>query len=363
MIKAKVAGTCSIREVARRAGVAPSTVSRVLSNRMGTLRVSAATRNRIVATARKLNYTPNVNALRLFGKRVGVIGLVAPSFHRMRAHIFADAHLTRIISGLEAMINDRRYNLLLLFCDEDFIRERRHLAIFRERRVDGLLVWGARENEPFWGELIESGWPHLFLTGLPAHSAKANYLASDYEQAGYLTTRHLLAQGHRRLGWLGGRADISPNRLLEAGMSRALGEFGLTMSAVTTATCNEYSRQSGMAATAAWLAQGAQFTALAAADHNLAAGALAALNVQQRHPRQISVACCDCPENLPGELADVPRVEVRDFALGQLAAATIFDLIDQPATTPIQVRLGVEFILPPRASDSESHPASGSPAP
>jgi LacI family transcriptional regulator len=343
MIKAKTTKPCSIREVARRAGVAPSTVSRVLSNRMGTVRVAAATREKILATAHRLNYTPNVNALRLFSKRVGVIGLVAPSFRRMGAHILEDQHLTRIISGLEDLMNERRYNLLLLFNDDDFINEKRYLTLFRERNVDGLLIWGAREHETFWGELVAAGWPHLFLTSLPAHGVRANSLASDYEQAGYLTIRHLLAKGHRQLAWIGGLRDISPNRLFEAGFARALAEQGMSMDAVTVTHTGEYSKRAGMAAVDTWLAQGVPFTALVCANHNLAVGALTRLRHHRiKTPGQVAVACCDSQESAQGDIADLTRVETRDFKIGQLAAASIFNLIDNPQA-PIQIRVGVEF--------------------
>jgi LacI family transcriptional regulator len=343
MIKAKTTKPCSIREVARRAGVASSTVSRVLNNRMGALRVAASTREKIIATARQLNYTPNVNALRLFSKRVGVIGLVAPSFRRTGTHILEDRHLTWIISGLEGLMNERRHNLLLLFNDDDFIREKRYLNLFRERNVDGLLIWGAREHEAFWGELAEAGWPHLFLTSLPADSETVNFLASDYEQAGYVTVRHLLAKGHRQLAWLGGLPDTSPNRLLESGFARALAEQGMAMDAVATTRRVEYSKREGMAAVDEWLAQGVPFTALACADHNLADGALASLRHRRiKVPGQVAVACCDSPESVQGDIADLTRSKTRDFELGRLAAVSIFNLIEKPEAA-IQLRLGVEF--------------------
>jgi DNA-binding LacI/PurR family transcriptional regulator len=341
----KAMKTCSIREVARRVGVAPSTVSRVLANHGGIQRVTAGTREKIIATARQLNYTPNVNALRLFNKRVGVIGLVAPSFRRNSTHIFDDPHLTRIISGLEEPLNERQYHLLLLFSDDAFIARKRYLSLFRERNIDGLLIWGAQENEMFWGELAEAGWPHLFLTGLPVGMGKANYLASDYEQAGYVTIQHLLAKGHRQLAWIGGNPALTPNRLLEAGFARALGEYGMSMNSTMPACHSKYKKAEGAAAVESWLAQGIPFTAVACACHNLAAGALASLRGGRHRikiPGQVAVACCDCPESAQGDIADLTRVEARDFEIGQRAATSIFTLIEKPET-PIRIRVGVEF--------------------
>ena len=73
---------CSIRDVAEQAGVAPGTVSRILSSRPNDIRVSAATRRRVIETARRLNYAPNINVRRLFSRHTGIIGLLTPSITR-----------------------------------------------------------------------------------------------------------------------------------------------------------------------------------------------------------------------------------------------------------------------------------------
>ena len=71
-------GNANIREIARRAGCSPSTVSRVLSNHSdsGSVKISAATCERIMAICAELDYTPSIHAARLFSHRSKVIGFL-----------------------------------------------------------------------------------------------------------------------------------------------------------------------------------------------------------------------------------------------------------------------------------------------
>lgn len=335
--------TCSIREVARHANVAASTVSRVLNNRMGDLRVAKETRDKIIAAASQLNYAPNINARRLFSRKTGIIGLLVPSYRRMGQHIFEDNHLTRIISGLEKGIGGQKYSLLLLFNDDDFIREKRYLSLFREQNIDGLLIWGAYEHETFWEELAAEGWPHLFLSNIPSSHERLNYLISDNEQAGYAVTRHLLEKGHRQLAWIGGKSEISINRQQECGVRRALAEYGLGWESLTIGS-GDYKLPTGENAIEEWLRQGKQFTALISANYDMALGALAGLRRRKiAIPEEMAIACCDSLQDLGEGSPDLTRIETRDLEIGEIAAEKISSLIDHPGQL-VQIRHGIDFV-------------------
>ncbi|MBO7742539.1 MAG: LacI family DNA-binding transcriptional regulator, partial [Victivallales bacterium] len=69
---------CTIRDLAKYVGMSTCTVSKVLNDREGKLRIAPETRRIIQEAARKLHYAPNVNAQRLFRKRSNVIGFLVP---------------------------------------------------------------------------------------------------------------------------------------------------------------------------------------------------------------------------------------------------------------------------------------------
>ena len=339
-------GNCSIREVAKHAGVSAGTVSRVLNNRMGEMQVPEITRQKIIRAARELNYTPNIHARRLFSNRSGIIGLVVPSFSRVGTHIFENYHMTRIISGLEKGLMGKEYRLLLIFEDEKFILEKQYLSLFRERNVDALLIWGAYAGENFWQELSAAGFPYLFLTNLPAGGEKLNYMVSNHEAGSYAVTRHLLERGHRQLAWIRGKTDISLTWSQENGIVRALTEYGLDIRALVTAQ-GDFMTASGEAAMTELLAQraGHPFSALITANYDMALGALNILNQQKiAVPGQLALAACDSYRGQDDGRLNLTRIEVNDLELGAAAAEQILQLIDHPETK-IKINHEVSLII------------------
>jgi len=340
---------CSIRDVAEQAGVAPGTVSRILSRPPDDIRVAAATRRRVVETARKLNYAPNINVRRLFSRRTGIIGLLTPSYHQMGQHIFDDGHLTRMISGLEGELTANDYSILLKVNNDAFMKERGFLRVFRESQVDGLLVWGAYENETAWEELVQSGYPYLFLNNLPTANAAANYVTSDYEDAGFQAASHLLKQGRDRLVWISGKTDISLGRQHEAGVRRAVAAHGLDPSHLTLMPAGDYTKANGVAATRRLLAAGVRFNGLITANQCMADGAAQCLLANGLAvPGAVAVIGCDSLWDDDVYPSVLPRIKINAMRMGEAAARGMLSLIKDP-TVRIQEVVPVELADAPPA--------------
>ena len=160
---------CSIRDLAEYVGLSTCTVSKVLNGRTGT-KIPEATRERVLAAARELDYVPNVNAQRLFRRRAGVIGLLVPSQLDAEDHVFTDLHFVDILAGMEEMLQGSGSNLLLLF-GEKRDANCRYWPLFRAGTVDGLLVWGEHREAGYLGELLENRAPALFITSVPDSAA------------------------------------------------------------------------------------------------------------------------------------------------------------------------------------------------
>lgn len=91
----------NIRDLAKAAGLSAGTVSRILNNRPGDMKILETTRARVVELARKMEYVPNIHAQRLFSKRSGVIGLIIPSAERNGSPVFGCTHLSHVLAGME----------------------------------------------------------------------------------------------------------------------------------------------------------------------------------------------------------------------------------------------------------------------
>ncbi|MBE6370232.1 MAG: LacI family transcriptional regulator [Lentisphaerae bacterium] len=155
-----MAGNANIREIARRAGCSPSTVSRVLSNRSanGSVKISAATCEKIMAICAELDYTPSIHAARLFSRRAKVIGFLAAGDLP-----WDNVNLARALAGTCQQLTEYNYRCLPLQYREDFIRSKEYLSIFRRGEVDALIIYGEIQDQEYLHELLEQKMPFILL--------------------------------------------------------------------------------------------------------------------------------------------------------------------------------------------------------
>jgi DNA-binding LacI/PurR family transcriptional regulator len=189
-----------IRDVARLAGVAPSTVSRVLNRKLDGVHMSPITIERIHQAAATLHYQPNPAARSLRTTHAGTIGVIA----RTLLHPF-NAELLRVIStGCRA----RGYHLLLGHAEHSTSEGWTLGDILSADRVDGVLVLGDILSETSQKEDMEqliSTHTHVVTVGARPSVAGEIAILVDDTLGVTLALDHLLAQGHRAIGYISQR--------------------------------------------------------------------------------------------------------------------------------------------------------------
>ncbi|MBE6368118.1 MAG: LacI family transcriptional regulator [Lentisphaerae bacterium] len=202
-----MASNANIREIARRAGCSPSTVSRVLSNQSanGSVKISTATCEKIMAICAELDYTPSIHAARLFSRRSKVIGLLAAGELQ-----WDDENLARALSGTCSCLSEYGYRCLPLQYREDFIKNKEYLSIFRRCEVDALIIYGEIEDQPYLHELTAEKMPFMLLGNrikdYPAVSA-------DQKTGTEILVKHCIERGASKLVYLDlCRGDSSEQR-------------------------------------------------------------------------------------------------------------------------------------------------------
>jgi len=203
----------TLLDVARRANVDPSVVSRVL-NGDPALKIRETTRERILRTAQELGYRPNAIARSLRTARAGAYGLLIPDF--------ANPIYSLVIKGAEAAATAQRC-VLLTGSVGRYLQG--YFDLLGEGRVDGLLVADARAGESLAHSLDSLGLPWILLNQrIP--SVK-RYVILDDEAAAKLAVRHLIDLGHRSIAHIAGPADADTARRRLEGYLQSLREEGL----------------------------------------------------------------------------------------------------------------------------------------
>lgn len=187
----------TITDVARLAGVSKVTVSYVLNDQAAASRISAKTKERVLAAASELDYVPNANARSMVTKRADALGVV----FQYAQYFAARSDFTKeVMLGISQAAVALGYDLVLH--TKPFQDARAEFRSLTNGRVDGLLILRDQDDETL-GLLRESGFPFVqfFMQGTDPDSL---YVDCDNYRGGVLAAKHLLNLGHRRLGMLCG---------------------------------------------------------------------------------------------------------------------------------------------------------------
>lgn len=202
----------SVRDVAIAAGVSVGTVSNVLNRPE---KVAPRTVERVVAAIEELGFVRNDAARQLRAGRSRSIGLVVLDV--------GNPFFAEIARGAEARAAEDGMTVLLGNADEQADREAAYLDLFREQRVNGVLVTPVGEDLGGLERLRESGI-RVILVDREAPDGDFGWVAVDDVEGGYLATNHLLAQGSRRLAFIGGPRTIRQVNDRLSGARRAVAE-------------------------------------------------------------------------------------------------------------------------------------------
>ncbi len=218
---------CTIKEIARELGICHSTVSRVLSGKPSSKVASASLRQRIMETVARRGYVPNVNARRLAKAKSGVIGVVIPSGDMAvpdRA-IVSDRSLSEAMGGMAEVFKLHDCRMLLIFNDESFVSKRECTTLFKARALDGMIVWGARDNERFWSEAAD--FNIVMINSRNGEDGAIRYIGGDNFGAAYQCCSLLAGKGRRRIAYLDCYEGISISKERFGGYRKALGDAGI----------------------------------------------------------------------------------------------------------------------------------------
>ncbi|MFM0039186.1 substrate-binding domain-containing protein [Paraburkholderia strydomiana] len=319
----------TLEEIARAAGVSPSTVSRILN---GTARVLPAKQKAVEQAIARFNYRPNVLARSLASGRTDTIGVLTQT---VSSPFYAEW-----LRGIEDGLSETGFTALFVSSRWNVKDEMARLEQFIARRVDGMILLHAQLDEPSLNEYSRHA-PLLVLGRSLQNSATLASLPLDNVQGARDATRHLIEQGHRRIAFIAGPSNHEDAIERLDGYRMALEEAGIGFDAELVEQ-GDYLETGGVAAMARLFARGPVFSAVFCANDQTAYGArLTIFHRGLRVPEDVSLVGFD---DLPtSSYMTPPLTTVRQptYEIGRLAAQGIVQMIrKQPiALNPIPLTL------------------------
>ncbi len=314
----------SIKDIARAAGVSHSTVSRALSD---SPLVAPETRGRIQKIAGELGYSPNAIARGLVTRQTRTVGVIVTTI--------SDPFIGEVVRGIEEVAVDNDYRIILANSHSDPVREVNLVKGLREWRVDGVIVASSRVGALYMPLLKEIGVPIVLIN----NQHQGPYIHSvgvDNIRGAQVATHHLLAQGHRLIGYIGGPPEHASSQERLLGYQQALSEARIPFDPSLVQSGN--GRAAGGEQVAQLLFRSSTPTAIFCYNDMTAIGALRALRCHgQRVPEDVSLVGFDDIEF--ASFVEPPLTTIRQpkDEMGRLATRMLIDLLRGESVTNLLV--------------------------
>jgi len=276
----------TVLDVAKRAGVAPITVSRVINN---SGYISQATRERVEAAVKELRYVPNTLARGLRSKRTKTLALVVTDI--------TNPYFTLMARGVEDAAGASNYTVIYCNTDESEAKEENYANILAQRQVDGVLLVPAGGKVKTIKFLLSNDI-NVVVVDRRVSGVKIDSVQSDSEDGAYCLIKLLIELGHKRIVMITGHKDVSTSTDRVAGYRRAMVESGLGEN--EQVYYGEFNQQSGYELTKQAMMHSPKPTAIFGANNFIAIGIIQALRgFKIDVPGDVSVvAFDDLPESM-----------------------------------------------------------------
>jgi LacI family transcriptional regulator len=308
--------------VANAAGVSSSTVSRILN---GTAVVSEAKKQTINDAIARLGFVPNPVARGLAGGRTFSIGVVTQT---LDSPFYGAA-----LRGIEESLDAAGYSPLYVSGHWNAVEEARCIDVLRSRRVDGIIVLTGRISDQALRAAAKT--LPVVVTGRALKAPGLFALPFDNFEGARLATEHLIALGHKRIAYIGGDPEHPDAGERHLGYQAALKQAGLVYDPALVLP-GMYHEDSGLAAVEQLMQSRKRFSAIFAANDQMALGATLGLYRRAlRVPQDVSVIGFDDLQVSAYTMPPLSTIHQPVLELGRLAASAMLQLLQGDKPTAV----------------------------
>ncbi|MCX7845862.1 MAG: LacI family transcriptional regulator [Dictyoglomaceae bacterium] len=327
----------NIRDIAKKVGVSPSTVSRALNDDP---KISEETKKKVKEIAKRLRYKPNQAARSLITRETKTIGFL---ILKKEKPLVADPFYSIILYSAQNELHEMGYHLLYGIIPHGKLNPKKLPRMLQEERIDGLILAGPDMPQEFIESIRKTDIPLILVDN---YSEKVDSVLADNVRGAYIATKYLIDLGHKNIAFASGPLDqISVYERWE-GYKKALMEANIEYNPSYMVEEKELTMKTGRHSLQLLWKNAKKPTAILAANDPMALGIIqCAKNMGIKVPEELSVIGIDDIEI--SSQFDPPLTTIRIFKeeMGLITAKRLIDRIKNPNQPPIKIIVSTELII------------------
>jgi LacI family gluconate utilization system Gnt-I transcriptional repressor len=326
-------GEIRLTEVAKLAGVSPITASRFFRNPEA---LSPGKRERVASSAKELGYVPNQAARALASQRTEVIGVLVPS---LTNNVFSD-----VLRGIYDASEGSRYSIQLANTRYSILQEEKLLRLFQAQKPAGLIVTGIDQTAESRAVMEAMNCPIAQIMEIGPDPVDMMVGFSHYDAA-FAAVSHLVAQGFKRIGFVGAQMDPRMQRRLQ-GYRDAMKAASLFDPRTIVTTPVPTTVTLGGTLLADLLLRTPDVEAVACVNDDIALGVL--FECQRRHisvPDEMAIVGFNDLEFMAAAVPSLTSVRTNRYEMGRSAVTMVTAAIDGIRPPEAVVDLGFELMV------------------
>lgn len=310
----------TIKDIAKRANVSPSTVSRVLNN---SGYVKEETRIKINEAIKEMNYTPSAIARSLSRRETNTIGVIVPDI--------TNTYFGEIIQGISHVAEENDLNIIFFNTDNNLEKEIKALNILKEQRIKGVIMtpgFGAEKaNEIYKDTIVNLNCP-VILVAADVKGTDLNGVFVDNIKGAFDSTSLLIKEHHKKIGIMLGIISSEPTSQRLEGYKKALEENDIKINEKYI-YYGDYSMEKAYELTKEIIASENKPTALIVCSNRMTMGVLKAIEeAEMKIPDDISIIGSDKNELLDMLRMNITYVDECPVELGKKSMDMLCDIIN-----------------------------------
>ncbi len=331
-------GVVTVREIARRLNISPSTVSRALSDHP---RIGLRTKMRVKKLAEELGYEPNRQAIAFKQRKTFTLGLILPG---LQEEFFSD-----VITGIEDVALQKGYSVLIGQSHNDIVQEKQILKTMLEHRVDGLLISISKDTADisYFKEHNKYNIPIVFFDRVPQDSSAIHAVWCNIYDTTIQAIDYLVQNGHKRIAFLRGPATLKIKDERIRAYKDSISKHGLSENP-------EYVLRSDLSSHSTWKGMKHLLQLAEPPDAVIAFNdtvALDAIRFSREQGLKINTDICFVSYgnwSITEYMDSRPLISIEQFPYeqGSKAAELLFEILDQKGeTAPKNIMLRSEMVI------------------